>query len=155
MIYEFFRAGADGYAWATVGCISANVLFQLMVVWEMNRRKKEKEGKPKEIVVMLFFVKPGIDAMRVASDKKMEAGSRADPKDELTMIKVLELCCEAIPGLSFKCTRILKEKIKGTPPPSPSLCLSSLRLSLWPGSALTGTQVKLSESARPNFTATF
>ena len=48
----------------------------------------------KEMAFVLIFVKLGVDAKRVASDKEMEEGGTIYQKVELTIVRMLELCFE-------------------------------------------------------------
>jgi hypothetical protein len=56
----------------------------------------------KESLIVLFALKPGVDAMRVASGREHEEGALFSPQVELVATKLQELVFEAVPGCVFQ-----------------------------------------------------
>jgi hypothetical protein len=65
-------------------------------VFYQNRNHPEKLTR--EMIYVLTFVKPGVDAYRVVINAESKVGSVMDPKTEMMFIKGVELFTEAIPG---------------------------------------------------------
>ena len=63
----------------------------------------------RETIIALTGLKPGFDAMRVASGKKMEEHQVLDAKTELISTKAIEMVCESIPGTVLQLFALLKQ----------------------------------------------
>ena len=97
MIFLFYASGQDGFAKATIACIVSNLTLQLMCVLMQNKEKKRRVLL-RELTAVLFFVKPGLDSMRVALDQEQDKDSILDARAELAFQKAVSLFTESIPG---------------------------------------------------------
>ncbi|GMH74049.1 hypothetical protein TrLO_g9753 [Triparma laevis f. longispina] len=97
MIWTYYATGGNGFANASLISLLANVALQIAIVL-MQTRKQAKGRLFKEILCVVSFTKPGVDAYRVIIGADNEAGSIMDPKTEMIFIKCCELVAEAIPG---------------------------------------------------------
>jgi hypothetical protein len=100
MINQFFVMGKIGTAKSLLAMVGANLAFQSTVVcMQAHGLKKNKWGTMLfEMISVFTFVKPGVDAYRVASGAVQESGASFTPLMEMTFIKGGELAFEAIPG---------------------------------------------------------
>jgi len=80
------------YSKLTHSIRSAQVFFVIL-----QNRKKSKLVMLREVLFVLCFVKPGVDAFRVATGKE-DNESPLNYLQELTIIKSIEMACESIPG---------------------------------------------------------
>ena len=64
----------------------------------MQNKKYPLKRQVKEQLFVLSLLKPAVDSFRVASYSEHEEGSVMDARSELTIMKVVELVFEAIPG---------------------------------------------------------
>ena len=53
----------------------------------------------REIIPVIFGLKPAVDAFRVASGAKIEKGQVVDPMQDMIYTKAIEMFAEAIPGV--------------------------------------------------------
>ncbi|GMH67952.1 hypothetical protein TL16_g04808 [Triparma laevis f. inornata] len=97
MIFTFWRSGEKNYAYFIMYFILFSHFLQLVFVVLQNR-KQRKTKILKEMVYVLTFMKPGVDAYRVAIDNEEVAGSVVSPRSEMMYFKGVELFAEAIPG---------------------------------------------------------
>jgi hypothetical protein len=100
MINQFFVMGEIGTAKSLLAMVGANLFFQTCVVWGQTQGlKKNKWGAMLfEILSVFTFVKPGVDAYRVASGAEKSPGAAVAPLTEMVTTKMGELAFEAIPG---------------------------------------------------------
>ena len=101
MINEFFKMGKTGTAKSLLAMVGTNLLYQVLIVYAQNHKlKKNKWGSMLfEMLTVVSFVKPGVDAYRVASGAEQLPGAALRPLDEMLYTKSGELVFEAIPGL--------------------------------------------------------
>ena len=97
MYFEYKRGGDAGYANATLATLLLNLGLQLLMSFFQNRKMSPRR-RFFEALYVLTFVKPGIDAYRVAIGAEQEIDTLIDPKTEMVTHKGLELFTEAIPG---------------------------------------------------------
>ena len=90
-------AGQSMVAFALFGIVLANLLFQLLLVFVQNSHRGRR-AIAWEVFLVLSLLKPGVDAIRVASGEEQIAGSPLNPFDELMISKLFEVVFEAIPG---------------------------------------------------------
>ena len=77
--------------------LATSLLIQLLLVYAQNKKKGMKKVAYEALTVLLF-IKPAVDAFRVASGAETEVGSTMDPLLELTGTKVIEMFAESIPA---------------------------------------------------------
>ena len=85
-------------------------LFLQLFVVVMQGSKRGKLYMAREILIVLTGVKPGVDALRVASGARQMEGTVMDPRTELVATKCCELFAESIPGCG--CASEIKSVIK-------------------------------------------
>ena len=93
MIYQFLTSEEEGQAtfgYINLLMVGASLLIQLIIVYGQNHEKGMKKVAY-EILTVLLFIKPAVDAFRVASGAEMEKGSVGDPMTELVVIKANEM----------------------------------------------------------------
>ena len=105
-------------------CHSLFILLQFCLVWAQNRKK----GKKKvflETIPVIVGLKPAVDAYRVVNCAKIEEFQLVDPIMEMTIIKVIEMFAESIPGVIIQLSSILSDG-KLSKPVVASLAISAL-----------------------------
>jgi hypothetical protein len=100
MINQFFVMGNTGAANGLLGMIGGNLAFQAIVVAAQAQglKKDRKKTILFEMLSVVTFVKPGLDAHRVASGAEQLPGAAFNPLIEMMFTKCGELVFEAIPG---------------------------------------------------------
>jgi hypothetical protein len=100
MINQFFVVGNTGAANGLIGMVGGNLAFQALIVVGQNQGLKKDRNKTIlfEMLSVVSFVKPGLDAHRVASGAEQLPGAGFSPLSEMMFTKAGELVCEAIPG---------------------------------------------------------
>jgi hypothetical protein len=80
--------------------VGANLAFQGLTVYQQVQGLKKNKWRTMlfEMLTVVSFVKPGIDAHRVASGAEQLPGAVMSPLMEMVTTKVGELFFEAIPG---------------------------------------------------------
>ena len=97
MVYTYYSTNEHAFARATMFSLFANIAIQLGIVVLQN--KNLGLGRlVKEMMYVIFFIKPGVDASRVVLGTEQSAGSVTNPKIEMILSKLSELFTEAIPG---------------------------------------------------------
>ena len=96
VIISYFQEGRTGQAYALISMVIMSLFVQAICVLGQNIKKSRSE-----ILLELFFVitflKPAIDAYRVATGHEDERLS-ISPLKEIGFSKGTELACESIPG---------------------------------------------------------
>jgi hypothetical protein len=96
--YMFWSDKNYGYFKASFASLAVSIGLQILIVWAQNRKlgitRVLKEWTP-----ILLGYKPAVDAYRVATGAKQEVGAAVDPMFEMTVMKVVEMFAEAIPGV--------------------------------------------------------
>jgi hypothetical protein len=114
MIVEYFQTRSLwGYAWASLGSLLTNLIFQAIGTFTQNRAKP-LQRQLKEQIYVWSLVKPGVDAWRVASGAAHEEGHVMNAQTELTCNKSVELVAEAIPGTLIQLSALLMSESKPT-----------------------------------------
>jgi len=107
MVVTYMNEGQVGNARSLLVMISACLLSQLLVVFAQTRRGPRRV-MVKEMLIVLSGIKPGVDAMRVASGAEQNEHNAVDPAVELTVTRGAELVCEAIPGSILQFTAAMR-----------------------------------------------
>jgi hypothetical protein len=94
----FWKDKKYGYFKASLASLVVSIGFQMLIVWAQNR-KLGKMRVLREWVPILLGYKPAVDAYRVATGAKQEVGAAGEPMLEMTMMKIIEMFSEAIPGV--------------------------------------------------------
>ena len=96
-IKRFYDADEMFYCYMNLGFIIASIFFQL--IWgAVQNRKQSKVVMAKEAAIVVFLLKPAIDAKRVATANAHMEGSLVDPKMDLTVTKFTEMFTESVPS---------------------------------------------------------
>ncbi|GMI37933.1 hypothetical protein TeGR_g3217 [Tetraparma gracilis] len=116
MINQFFVMGNTGAANGLIGMVGGNLAYQTIIVVAQNHGLKKDRWRTMffEMLSVVTFVKPGVDAYRVASGAEQLPGAGFSPLSEMMFTKIGELVCEAIPGLILQVVAFLEAKEKGT-----------------------------------------
>jgi hypothetical protein len=114
----FGEEGQEGFGWMMLGMVVASIGLQLVGVLMQNGLRGGWRKLLRESLIVVSGLKPGIDAMRVVSNKKPERyqvrghAERAqttpphhspfaqvmDAKTDHNLTKGIEMFCESIPG---------------------------------------------------------
>jgi hypothetical protein len=132
MINDFFKTGRDGTAYSLLGMVGANIFCQLALVFVQTNGLKKDRWKKRflDILSVVTFSKPGLDAYRVASGSEQEPGASVSPLLEMTATKMMELVFEALPGLCLQLVALLRAKDRGGLPAIASLLISTASTAL-------------------------
>jgi hypothetical protein len=87
-----------GVAHVNIVCVALSLLSQLVIVWFVNRKRPWRR-MAREALYVVSFVKPGIDAARVAAGNENDDGlAGLDPLAELIYSKSIEMVFASIPA---------------------------------------------------------
>ncbi|GMI38335.1 hypothetical protein TeGR_g2682 [Tetraparma gracilis] len=116
MINTFFGTGQVAAAKALLIMVGTNLVFQLLVVWLQTRGLKKNRLKTQlfEVISVLTFTKPGLDAYRVASGNEQQAGEAMGPLSVMIAVKAGEMMFEGIPGLVIQSVALVTSKERST-----------------------------------------
>jgi hypothetical protein len=101
MIKTFYDMGDTANAKGLLAMVGANLFFQLVLVYVQSQGVKKDKWSIRvlfELLTVVTFTKPGIDAYRVASGSEQLPGAAFSPLGEMIYTKVFELFFEGIPG---------------------------------------------------------
>jgi len=112
-IYIYFDEGKTDDALALLAMVGLNMLVQLLLVYLQNRKNSELINA-RECGLVVTNLKPAVDGIRVI--RGMESNGPIDYFSEMTVTKVSELGCEAIPGAVYQLKVYLKNDNKTTFP---------------------------------------
>ncbi|GMI19044.1 hypothetical protein TeGR_g4044 [Tetraparma gracilis] len=109
MVKVYLDTGRPGTAYALLGMVGACLFFQVTVNYLQNHNLKKNKWKTMffETLAIVSFVKPGIDAYRVASGAESPLGATVDPLTAMVYNKAGELVFEAVPGLVLQLVAVL------------------------------------------------
>ena len=96
VINSYRASGNTAGASSLMAMIGANVFLQLLFTY-MQNRKKNKWVILRELAFVVTFLKPGVDAYRVATGHEDEHAV-VSPLQEMALGKGTELAFESIPG---------------------------------------------------------
>ncbi|GMI19434.1 hypothetical protein TeGR_g7143 [Tetraparma gracilis] len=116
MINEFYVMGKVSTANGLMAMVGANLGFQVLVVFIQTQGLKKDKWRTAlvEMLSVVTFTKPGLDAYRVASGAEQLPGAAASPLMEMLYVKGGELFFEAIPGLVLQLVAVLLAKERST-----------------------------------------
>jgi hypothetical protein len=100
-VYVTYMFGSDkkwGYFKASLASLVMSIGLQILIVWSSNRKLGMKRVV-RELTPILLGYKPAVDAYRVATGAKQEVGTAFDAVFENSLMKVIEMFAEAIPGV--------------------------------------------------------
>jgi hypothetical protein len=100
MIKTFYDMGDMANANGLLAMVGANLAYQVLIVYVQTHGLKKNKWRTMllEMLSVITFVKPGVDAHRVASGAEQLPGASVPPLMEMIFIKGGELMFEAIPG---------------------------------------------------------
>ncbi|GMI26613.1 hypothetical protein TeGR_g4849 [Tetraparma gracilis] len=109
MIKTFYDMGDTANAKGLLAMVGANVAFQGLMVYTQCQGLKKNRWRTAlfEMLTVVSFVKPGLDAYRVASGAEQLPGAAIGPLMEMICTKGAELFFEAIPGLVLQLVALL------------------------------------------------
>ena len=100
MIKTFYDMGDTGTAKGLLAMVGANLAWQGLIVYAQCQGLKKNRWRTAlfEMLTVVSFAKPGLDAYRVASGAEQLPGAAFSPLAEMIVTKGGELFFEAIPG---------------------------------------------------------
>ena len=100
MIKTFYDVGDTGNARGLLAMVGANLAAQTIIVYLQTQGLKKNKWRTAlfEMLTVVSFVKPGMDAYRVASGAEQAPSAGFSPLKEMLFTKCSELFFEAIPG---------------------------------------------------------
>jgi hypothetical protein len=100
MIKTFYDMGDTANAKGLLAMVGANLAYQTLIVYGQCQGLKKNRWRTAlfEMLTVVSFVKPGMDAHRVASGAEQLPGAALNPLMEMLITKAGELFFEAIPG---------------------------------------------------------
>jgi hypothetical protein len=116
VVNEMLNSDQERLAMALLAMVAANIFLQLVLVYVQNRRVIAKGGNAmlllRECMYVIFFIKPGVEAWRVASGHEEPVGAAISPLAEMACSKCIELFAEAAPGFVVQSIGFLTSKKK-------------------------------------------
>ncbi|GMH80624.1 hypothetical protein TL16_g08626 [Triparma laevis f. inornata] len=97
MIYTYWTTDQVGFAYASLASLLLNIVGQMVIVFFQNSHQSKRKML-REIMYVLSFTKPGVDAYRVVIGAEQGVGAMYDPKSELVSSKIIEMFTVAVPG---------------------------------------------------------
>ena len=100
MIKTFYDMGYTANAKGLLAMVGANLAFQGIIVYLQTQGLKKDKWRTMlfEMLSVVSFVKPGLDAHRVASGADQLPGAAVGVLLEMFLTKCGELVFEAVPG---------------------------------------------------------
>jgi hypothetical protein len=105
-IVAMLQRGHAMAAYGMVGLIGASLAVQLLL-GVIQTKHRGRRAVAWEIFLVMSLVKPGADALRVASGAEHVAGAPIDPFIEMMLGKALEIAFEAGPGAALQAAIVL------------------------------------------------
>jgi len=96
VIISYLKIGQISGAFSLMAMIGSSLTFQLLFAY-MQNKKKSKWVLLRELMFVVTFLKPGVDAYRVATGHEDEDATTS-PLVEMACGKGVELAFESIPG---------------------------------------------------------
>ena len=93
MIYQYLTSEEEGQAifgYINASMCGVSLLIQLIIVYVQNHKKGMKKVAY-EVLTVILFIKPAVDAFRVANGTETEEGSAVEPMAELVTTKGVEM----------------------------------------------------------------
>ena len=101
MIYYYFTTNQKLYGMANMVMVTTSDFIQCVIALASTSKMKTST-KIEEILYVMLFIKPGVDAYRVATDWTTDEEQHWDPLMELAMTKACETVAEAMPASIFQ-----------------------------------------------------
>jgi hypothetical protein len=103
-----------GVAHVNIVCVALSLLMQLLLAWFVNRKRSWKRIA-RELLYVVSFIKPGIDAARVAAGNENDDGLAAvAPLTELNFSRCAEIVFESIPAAVIQIRALVVSKERST-----------------------------------------
>ncbi|GMI26526.1 hypothetical protein TeGR_g9484 [Tetraparma gracilis] len=103
-----------GVAHVNIVCVALSLGIQLLLVWLVNRKRSWRRIA-REVLYVVTFCKPGIDAARVAAGNENDDGlATLDPLAELAISKAAEMVFESIPAAIIQTRAFIVSKERTT-----------------------------------------
>jgi hypothetical protein len=101
MIRNFLLRDEIFFAILTMVTVILNLLFQFLIIFVQTRNLQKNRLRTfcVDCVLTATMLKPGVDAYKVTTNAEQQPGQALDALTELNYSKVVEMFCEAIPGL--------------------------------------------------------
>ncbi|GMI20517.1 hypothetical protein TeGR_g5060 [Tetraparma gracilis] len=115
IIRDLFKTpGKAPFAKALLACLAFNIAWQLVIVLCQSYKLKKNRLRTMllESLAVVTFVKPGLDAWRVASGQEEQPGAYLNPMKEMAYSKGTEMFAEAIPGFVIQAVALVTSKEK-------------------------------------------
>jgi hypothetical protein len=106
MVSTFFSAGQSNAAYSTIAIVCISMLMQISIAFGQNKHRGWT-AIVNEVGIVLCFLKPAVDAFRVASGHPQVHGAPLTPINELAIGKGIEMVFEAIPQLVLQSTILM------------------------------------------------
>jgi hypothetical protein len=114
MIYRFAQRGKFFYAYGTLISICINLFLQCYFVYICNHRRGRKIIF-QEIFITLAFMKPAVDAFRIATDAKTDDLSMFEQLHEAAISRATEVLAESLPASIILMSLIVETYTSGAP----------------------------------------
>ncbi|GMI23643.1 hypothetical protein TeGR_g10659 [Tetraparma gracilis] len=110
----FTTPGKGPFAKALLACLAFNIAWQVVIVLAQSYGLKKNRLRTMllESLAVVTFVKPGLDAWRVASGQEQQPGAIFSPLSEMAYSKGTEMFAEAIPGFVIQAVALVTSKEK-------------------------------------------
>jgi len=96
VIFSYFEEGRTGQAYGLISMVVMSLFCQVIIVLAQNIKKSRSEIL-RELFFVVTFLKPAVDAYRVATGHEDDQ-LNFSPLQEMVTSKGCELACESIPG---------------------------------------------------------
>jgi hypothetical protein len=108
----YFSLGQTSAAYSLLAMVGLNMLWQGSIVYMQTNGLKRDKWRTRliELLAVVTFTKPGLDAYRVAGGAEAAPGAALSPLTEMSLTKAGELIFEAIPGLVLQLISLMKTK---------------------------------------------
>ncbi|GMI54871.1 hypothetical protein TeGR_g840, partial [Tetraparma gracilis] len=114
IIVDYYATGRSGYANLMVGLVLGNIIIQILIVYVQSRSIGNSRWRTFffDSLAVVTFVKPGLDAWKVASGQEQLPGAALDPLVEMMFGKTVEMVFEGIPGMVVQCIAFVESEEK-------------------------------------------
>jgi hypothetical protein len=108
----YFSLGRASTAYSLLAMVGVNLLWQCLLVFVQTHGLKRDKWRTMltELLAVVTFTKPGLDAYRVASGAELPPGAVLPPLTEMGLTKAGEMIFEALPGLVLQLISLMKIK---------------------------------------------
>ena len=97
VIWTFFQEGQRWFAWASIAMIFLSLFLQVVNVLSCNK-DMPAWTKVRESLIVVFLVKPGVDAYRIATGAEPDERCTMSPLQESSYSRGIEMVAESIPA---------------------------------------------------------